>query len=107
MFDKFGEFDSVEELNRAAEGRKQHHCVAASDSYFQKMNDHVSYILMLRKNDSKDIPYYTLEVSITDKEVKVIQKYAAYDRQPDIQIVNKVLSEWQKDVEKRLKNKKQ
>ena len=85
------------------EGRKQHHCVAASDNYFQRMNDHVSYILMLRKKNFKEIPYYTLEVSVTEKNVKVIQKYAAYDRQPDIQIVNKVLTEWQKEVSKRLK----
>ena len=87
------------------EGRLQHHCVAASDSYFDKMNKRESFILFLRKNEDIEKPYYTLEVKINNNDVDIIQKYGAYDRQPDKNTVNKVLNKWKKDVKARIRKK--
>lgn len=81
------------------EGQRQHHCVAASESYFKKMNEHQSCILFLRKKETPDTPYYTMEVSGT----RVIQRYAAYNRTPNVKEVDKAISEWKKEVAKREK----
>lgn len=85
------------------EGRSQHHCVAASETYFNKMNQRESFILFLRKKEQEQIPWYTLEVILCRGEIKVVQKYAAYNRQPDIEIVNKILKQWKNEVEQRIK----
>lgn len=67
------------------------------------MNRRETFILFLRKKKQRETPYYTLEVKIANGKVKIIQKYAAYDRQPDIGAVNKVLTAWKHDIETRLK----
>lgn len=85
------------------EGRAQHHCVAASDTYFDRMNKRESFILFLRRKEQPELPYYTLEIAIKKGKVNVRQRYAAYDRQPDIKEVDKNLTEWKKVVEKRMK----
>lgn len=82
------------------EGRALHHCVAASKTYFERMDERESYILFLRRNKSLQAPYYTLEVKI-NKGIKVVQCYAAYDRQPDIASVRKELAKWKKEIIKR------
>lgn len=84
------------------EGRLQHHCVGASDIYMDQMNKGQSYILFLRRREQPQIPYYTLEV----KNNRIVQKYAAYDRQPNIKEVDKVLNKWLKEVKKREKKNK-
>jgi hypothetical protein len=80
------------------EGRLQHHCVGASDIYMINMNTERYFILFLRRSSERDIPYYTLEVT-WDGDIK--QFYAAYDRQPDKEKIQKVLSEFTKTVQKR------
>lgn len=82
-----------------AEGRSLHHCVAASDDYFRKMNDHKSFILFLRRKEEPEVPYYTLEVEGTT----IKQRYAAYDRTPDVEKVDRALGEWKKEMIKREK----
>ena len=83
------------------EGRRQHHCVGASDAYIASMNNEKSFILFLRKNEDLKKPYYTLEVT-WDGEIK--QFYAAYDRQPDREEIVKVLSEFTKKVQEEKNN---
>jgi hypothetical protein len=80
------------------EGRKQHHCVGASDIYISNMDSERYFILFLRRRSDPKKPYYTLEVS-WDGEIK--QFYAAYDRQPDKEKIEKVLEEFTRTVEKR------
>nr|DAL06346.1 MAG TPA: PcfJ like protein [Caudoviricetes sp.] len=80
------------------EGRELHHCVGASDRYMNKMVRGESFICFLRKNDQPDVPYYTLEV---DKDMKLLQAYSAYDRQPDWEEINKVIKKYLKDIQKR------
>lgn len=81
------------------EGRKQHHCVGASPQYRQKMAERKSFIVFLRKATEPEKPYYTIECDLT----KVLQFYSAYDRQPDKEKVEKILSKWMKQVRKNVK----
>lgn len=80
------------------EGRKQHHCVGATDNYISNMNKERYFILFLRRKENLKKPYYTLEVT-WDGEIK--QFYAAYDRQPDKEKIRAVLDEFTKRVQKR------
>lgn len=80
------------------EGRFQHHCVGASDGYLAKMVKGTTYILFLRKKCMEDRPYYTLEVK---HDGEILQKRSMYNRQPNIEKINEVLTMWQKEIEKR------
>lgn len=78
------------------EGRMQHHCVGASDTYMVKMATRKSWICFLRKKEAPEEPWYTVEV---DKN-GIKQAYAAYDRKPDWEETNKVLKAWMQQVKK-------
>lgn len=92
---------SAAEINE--EGRRQHHCVGAQPGYKQRMADREKFIVFLRKADKPKEPYYTIECDLG----RVIQFYAAYDRQPDKEEVQKVLAKWMKQVRKNAKKLKQ
>lgn len=77
------------------EGRLQHHCVGASDTYISNMNSEKYFILFLRKRCNLKNPYYTLEVSW---DGDIMQYYAAYDRQPDKEKITAVLDEFTKQI---------
>ncbi len=81
------------------EGRKQHHCVAASDQYFRKIEEGKSYILFLRRNEMLQEPYYTLEV---EPNGAILQARSEFNRQPDYKKVNKFLNEWKREIKKRM-----
>lgn len=65
------------------EGRAQHHCVGASDTYMQRMARRESFILFLRKRKKPDTPFYTIECT----ETKILQMRSEYNRQPDLKQV--------------------
>lgn len=83
------------------EGRLQHHCVGASDQYMNKMAERETFILFLRRQEDKNVPYYTLEVKW---DGSVIQWYGAYDRKPDKEKITKILDLWTEKVKKRILN---
>lgn len=72
------------------EGREQHHCVGG-DTYLSKHNIGTTFILLLRFQDSKRTPYYTVEM---DWDYNVKQFYAAHDKQPNKEEVEKWLEEY-------------
>ena len=76
------------------EGRRQHHCVGAHDRYMKEMSARESFILFLRKAEDPQTPYYTIQTDIQ----RIQQFYAAYDRQPDKEIVEKIMTAWLKQV---------
>lgn len=80
------------------EGKAQHHCVGASDRYMRNMNEGKSYILFLRKAEDPGEPYYTLEVNY---DGKVLQSYGAYDRKPDWDKVEPVLTGFTRKIAQR------
>lgn len=81
------------------EGRKQHHCVGAQPQYRERMARRMTFIVFLRKADNPKEPYYTIECDLS----RVIQFYAAYDRQPDKEKVQEILTKWMAQVKKNAK----
>ena len=80
------------------EGRALHHCVGANDSYMTAMADGRSWILFLRRKSELDKPYYTIEIDMYTDEIK--QYYSAYDRQPDKEVIRKVLDKFRRSLRK-------
>ena len=91
----------VEEIIQ--EGQRLHHCVAASDTYFKRMDEGISFIVFMRKKSEPKKSYYTIEI----KDTKILQAYAAYDRQPDYQSVKKELNKWKQEIKKRMRGEKE
>ena len=87
-----------------SEGREQHHCVGASNLYIDRMNRGESYIVFLRHKDRPKVPYYTIEMKWTGE---IRQWYAAYDRKPDKDKIEKVLKRFTKRVETKCRKEEQ
>ena len=82
------------------EGDTLHHCIASSDRYLERMEQHESYLLFLRKTNDPGKAYYTMEV---EPNGTVRQIRTDYDRQKsDIAAARKFLREWQAVIAKRL-----
>lgn len=79
------------------EGRKQHHCVGR-ESYLDKHNRGITFILLLRKMENPDAPYYTIEI----RGDEILQWYGKFDGKPD----KKKIEKWLKEYERYLKKKK-
>lgn len=80
------------------EGRALHHCVGANDFYMRAMAEGQNWILFLRKKSELDKPYYTIEIDMYTDEIK--QYYSAYDRQPDKEVIRKVLDKFRQSLRK-------
>lgn len=108
---KMYDFETEEYIFRVAscaediiqEGQRLHHCVAASDRYFKRMDEGISFIVFMRKKENPKKSYYTVEI----KDTKILQAYAAYDRQPDYQSVKKELNKWKQEIKKRMRGEKE
>lgn len=79
-----------------AEGRALHHCVGNSDTYMKRMADGISWILFLRKKENLEEPYYTIEIKMKDDDI--IQYYSSFDRKPDRETIDKILSKFKKSI---------
>lgn len=89
---------AVECRELVAEGRALHHCVG-NDSYMEKMAAGKSWILFLRRKEEPDKPYYTIEIDV--KSDRVLQWYSEFDRQPDAEVIQKVLNAFQKSLKRK------
>ena len=78
------------------ESRALHHCVGTSDQYMKKMAAGETWILFLRKKEDLEKAYYTLEINM--KNDQIIQYYSAFDRQPDKEIISKVLKRFKQSI---------
>ena len=81
------------------DSRQLHHCAGASDRYYDRIEQDETYILFLRRNSEPDKAYYTLEV---EPDGTTRQKRSAFNRQPDLPVINAFLKEWQAVVRSRL-----
>lgn len=79
------------------EGRILHHCVGG-DNYLRKHNEGKTTILFIRKAESPNEPYYTVEI----KGKEIIQWYGIRDSKPDKEIIGP----WLEAYVEHLKNKK-
>lgn len=80
------------------EGRALHHCVGASDVYMNAMAEGRRWILFLRRKSELDKPYYTIEIDMFTDEIQ--QYYSEYDRQPDKEVVRRVLDKFRQSLRK-------
>ena len=82
------------------EGRFLHHCVANTDRYFDRIKCHETYICFLRRTESPEVPFYTIEV----EPGGTIRQHRGYlDEEPDIEKIKPFLRKWQKEIKKRMK----
>lgn len=83
--------ESLEDIVK--EGNEQHHCVA---SYVDRVAAGGTCILLLRKEEEPDKPFFTLEI----QDVSIVQCRGKYneDQTPE---VKKFLAKFKKEIEKR------
>ena len=81
------------------EGRCLHHCAGATDRYFDRIKEHETYICFLRRTESPDTPFYTIEV---EPGGTIRQHRGIYDEEPDIEKIKPFLREWQKVIKGRM-----
>ena len=92
--------DKIEDI--LLEGRTLHHCVS-DDKYWERIATNESYVMFLRKTESPDKAYYTLEVEPCGT---VRQKRTMYDRQnEDIEEARAFIRKWQKEIRDRMSGK--
>lgn len=58
------------------EGRMQHHCVGSDNTYLKRHDKGKSYILLMRKKESPEMPFITIEIEGDE----IHQWYEAYDK---------------------------
>lgn len=79
------------------------HCLFRSELYWDRIENHETYILFLRRRESPDIPYYTLEV---EPNGTVRQARTEYDRQgKEFEKIKQFLKGWQTVLSTRLSKK--
>lgn len=78
------------------EGRKQHHCVGR-ETYLKKHNQGKTFILLLRKMENLDAPYYTIEILGNE----ILQWYGKFDKKPDKEKIEKWLEEYKRHLEEK------
>lgn len=83
------------------ESQALHHCVGSSDTYMRKHATGTSYILFLRKKETPDVPFTTIEISgVKEKEPRILQWYEAYDKKPDEQILQPIIDKYVEHLKK-------
>ena len=78
------------------EGQKLHHCVGMKH-YRDSMKEGRAFILFLRKKETPEQPYYTIEMF---PDGRINQAYAAYDKKPDFEKIKPVLEQLTEKVKK-------
>lgn len=81
------------------EGRALHHCVGATERYFDRIKQNETYICFLRKAEAPDEPFYTVEV---EPGGTIRQHRGMFDEEPEIEKVKPFLQKWQKEIRKRM-----
>ena len=74
------------------EGRLLHHCVGRMN-YDVRVAEEKSLIFFVRKAEDLNIPYVTLEYSLSQK--KVVQCYGEHDSKPTQDVLDFVYNKWQ------------
>lgn len=87
-------------LDIVREGTILQHCVHTCDYYFDRIQRKETYLLFLRRVETPDTPYYTIEA---EPNGNIRQKRTTGDNQnKDVDEAKNFLREWQKEISKRL-----
>lgn len=81
------------------EGMALHHCVGHTERYFDRILQRETYICFLRRQQSPEEPYYTIEV---EPGGTIRQHRGEYDEEPEIEKVKPFLRKWQKEIRQRM-----
>jgi len=73
------------------EGSKLNHCVGKMN-YDKKQAEGESLICFLRKADSVNVPYVTIQLDL--KQFKVLQAYGNHDSKPSQEVLDFINNEW-------------
>ena len=83
------------------EGRALGHCIDTTDRYFDRMEQEISYIVFLRRKESRDVPWYTLEIE-PGGTVRQQRTTGNEQNKEDAKSYMPFLREWQKVVRARI-----
>lgn len=87
-------------LDIVREGTILHHCIHTCDYYFERIQTKESFILFLRRADSEESPWYTLEI---EPGGNIRQKRTTGDKQgPELEAAMPFLKKYQKQLQKKL-----
>ena len=89
-------------LEIVTEGQALHHCVGATDRYFDRIVQRETFIVFLRKTSEPKVPYYTIEV---EPGGTVRQHRGAFDEEPDIEKIKPHIRAWQAHIRKGMTKK--
>lgn len=93
--------ESIEDILNDAQGL--HHCVDKEDTYFDRINQRETYLLMLRKKPDVEKPYYTLEI---EPDGTIRQARTDFNRKKDdYKFAELFLRKWQKQLKRKLDKK--
>lgn len=82
------------------EGTVLNHCIHRCDFYFDRINQREAYLVFLRRKNSIDTPWYTLEI---EPDGTIRQKRTTGDNQnKDLDAAIPFLKKWQQEIKKRL-----
>ena len=87
---------SIEDIYR--EGMLLRHCIHTCDIYWERITNKTTFLMFLRRTESPDTPWYTLEV---EPGGNIRQKRTVGDNQnEDLKAALPFLKKWQKHIQK-------
>ena len=89
----------IEDIIR--EGRSLGHCIDTTDRYFDRISQHISYLVFLRKAEEPDRSWYTLEIE-PGGTVRQQRTTGNNQNREDTEAYMPFIREWQKAVRERL-----
>jgi len=83
------------------EGRALGHCIDSTDRYFDRIQNHITYLVFLRRRDRKDVPYYTLEIE-PGGTIRQQRTTGNNQNKADVKEYTPFIHEWQRVVRDRI-----
>ena len=83
------------------EGRCLGHCIDTTDRYFDRIQQHITYLVFLRRSSQKDVPYYTLEIE-PGGTIRQQRTTGNNQKKTDVKEYTPFIHEWQRVVRERI-----
>lgn len=83
------------------EGRSLGHCIDTTDRYFDRINQHISYLVFLRRAKEPDKSWYTLEIE-PGGTVRQQRTTGNNQNKAEVEEYTPFIRKWQQEVRKRL-----
>lgn len=83
------------------EGRCLGHCIDTTDRYFDRIQQHITYLVFLRRSSQKDVPYYTLEIE-PGGTIRQQRTTGNNQNKADVKEYTPFIHEWQRAIRERI-----